>query len=237
MKVNIPINPQPDETTCGPTCLHSIYQYYQDPIGLQEVIDEVFSLEDGGTLGALLAHHALQRGFKATIYSYNLQVFDPSWFTLEMDEIQEKLKEQLKFKKDPKLKIATEAYLKFLESGGKLRFEDLRSMIIRRYLKKGQPVIAGLSATYLYGSKREYGPNLEYDDIRGVPSGHFVVLYGYNIETRMVSIADPLTINPLNGGQFYQMKIDRVVNAILLGIVTYDANLIIISPKKAKASK
>lgn len=154
-----------------------------------------------------------------------------------MDEIQEKLKEQLKFKKDPKLKIATEAYLKFLESGGKLRFEDLRSMIIRRYLKKGQPVIAGLSATYLYGSKREYGPNLEYDDIRGVPSGHFVVLYGYNIETRMVSIADPLTINPLNGGQFYQMKIDRVVNAILLGIVTYDANLIIISPKKAKASK
>jgi hypothetical protein len=237
MKVNIPIKPQPDETTCGPTCLHSIYQYYQDPIALQEVIDEVLSLEDGGTLGALLAHHALKRGFKATIYSYNLQVFDPSWFTLEMDEIQEKLKEQLKFKDDRKLKIATEAYLKFLENGGKLRFEDLRSMIIRRYLKKGQPVIAGLSATYLYGSKREYGPNLDYDDIRGEPTGHFVVLYGYDMETRMVSIADPLNINPLNGGQFYQMKIDRVVNAILLGIVTYDANLIIISPKKAKAAK
>lgn len=237
MKVNIPIKPQPDETTCGPTCLHSIYQYYQDPIGLQEVIDEVLSLEDGGTLGALLAHHALKRGFNATIYSYNLQVFDPSWFTLEMEEIQDKLKEQLKFKDDPKLKIATDAYLKFLENGGKLRFEDLRSMIIRRYLKKDQPVIAGLSATYLYGSKREFGPNLEYDDIRGEPSGHFVVLYGYDMETRMVSIADPLNINPLNGGQFYQMKIDRVVNAILLGIVTYDANLIIISPKKAKVSK
>lgn len=230
----VPIKQQPDETTCGPTSLHTIYEYYKDPIDLDSVIRDVPQLDGGGTLGAWLAVDALQRGYKATIYTYNLHVFDPSWFELERDEIRDKLKQQLKFKNDKKLVAATEAYLKFLKLGGTLKFEDLRSAILRRYLKKDQPIIAGLSATHLYRTKREYGHDLEYDDIRGEPTGHFVLLHGYDTVTRMVAIADPIMANPIGDGQFYQMKIDRVINAILLGIVTYDANLIIISPKKSK---
>lgn len=229
----VPIKPQPDETTCGPTSLHTIYEYYNDPVALSSVISDVLQLEEGGTLGAWLAVDALKRGYKATIYTYNLHLFDPSWFGLEAADIHSKLRQQLTFKHDQKLVSATEAYLQFLELGGKLRFEDLRPSILRRYLKKKQPVIAGLSATYLYGSKREYGPDLKYDDLRGEPSGHFVVLHGYEPETKMVAIADPLMINPIGDGLQYQLKIDRVINAILLGIVTYDANLIIISPKKS----
>lgn len=231
MTLPLSINPQPDETTCGPTCLHTIYMYYGDPISLDEVIVGIQQLEEGGTLGALLAAHALDRGYDATIYSYHLRVFDPSWFTLNMDALINKLELQLQFKGDKKLKIATEAYIRFLKLGGKLRFEDLNSAIIHRHLKKGHPVIGGLSATYLYRSPREYGPGLEYDDIRGEPSGHFVVLHGYDRKTRMLSIADPVRHNPLAEGQLYQMKIDRVINAILLGNVTYDANLIVITPK------
>lgn len=231
MMLRVPIKAQPDETTCGPTCLHTIYEYYKSPISLDMVIEDVLQLDSGGTLGAWLAVDALQRGFKATIYSYNLQVFDPSWFELNREEIQIKLKKQLQYKKDSKLHDASEAYLKFLELGGQLRFEDLLSGILRRYLNKNQPVIAGLSATYLYRSKREYGPSLDYDDLRGEPTGHFVVLYGYDRETRMIAIADPFKANPIDKRQFYQMKIERVINAILLGIVTCDANLIIITPK------
>lgn len=78
--LQVPIKKQPDETTCGPTCLHTIYQFYGDSIELDTIINEILSLEDGGTLGALLAIHALKRGYKATIFSYNLQVFDPTWF-------------------------------------------------------------------------------------------------------------------------------------------------------------
>jgi hypothetical protein len=129
------------------------------------------------------------------------------------------------------MEIVTGAYIRFLELGGKLRFEDLRTGIIRQYLKKGQPLIAGLSATYLYRSKREFGPNLDYDDLRGEPTGHFVLLHGYTPETREISVADPISLNPLGEGPLYKMKIDRVLNAILLGIITYDANLIIITPK------
>ncbi|MCC5942708.1 MAG: C39 family peptidase [Balneolaceae bacterium] len=229
--LRVPIQHQPDDTTCGPTCLHAVYKYYNIPIDLQVVIDQVHQLEDGGTLGVMLAIHALNNGYKATIYSYNLQVFDPTWKGITSDEIIKKLKKQAAFKNNKKLDIASQAYIQFLQLGGRLRFEDLRSAIIRRYLKKNQPIIAGLSATYLYQSAREFGPDLEFDDVRGESTGHFVVLHGYDIETREVYIADPLKKNPVSEGQFYKMKIDRVVNAILLGIVTYDANLIIITPK------
>ncbi len=229
--LSVPIKNQPDETTCGPTCLHAVYEYYNDLINLETVIEQVTALEEGGTLGALLAVHALQRGYQATIYSYNLLLFDPTWKGKTRKDIIRKLNEQAEFKKDKKLSIATEAYIRFLELGGRLRFEDLRSSIIRKYLKKDYPIIAGLSATYLYQSAREYGPKLDYDDIRGESTGHFVVLHGYDTETREVYIADPLRKNPVAEGQFYKMKIDRVINAILLGIVTYDANLIIITSR------
>lgn len=229
--LKIPIKKQPDETTCGPTSLHTLYEYYNDPISLKSVIDEVHQLDEGGTLGALLAIHALERGYKATIYSYNLQIFDPTWAELNNSSMIEKLNEQMAIKKSYKFRLASQAYVKFLELGGKIRFEDLRSGIIRRYLRKGHPVIAGLSATWLYRSAREFGPNSDYDDIRGEPAGHFVVLHGYDPETREIHIADPIVKNPLGNGQFYKLKLDRVINAILLGIVTYDANLIIITPK------
>ncbi len=231
MTLPVPIKQQPDETTCGPTCLHTIYEYYNDFLDLEDVINEVEVLEGGGTFGALLASHALDRGYEAIIYTYHLRIFDPSWMQLDNSQIIDKLKLQLEFKKNQRLKRATEAYIRFLELGGRLRFEDLRAGIIRRYLNKRIPVIAGLSATYLYNSIREFGPDLVYDDIRGEPSGHFVILNGYDPKTRMVSIADPVKQNPLGSGQLYQLKIDRVINAILLGNVTYDANLIVITPK------
>lgn len=227
--LQIPIKRQPDETTCVPTCLHAVYQFFDDSIDLNRVIREVHHLEDGGTLGALLAVHALTRGYKATIYSYNLQVFDPTWFGKESDFIIERLQKQMEFKKDKKLQTAMNAYTNFLQLGGKLKFEDLRSSVIKKYLKKGQPIIVGLSATYLYKSAREFGPNMDYDDLRGEPAGHFVLLHDYDSKTREVHIADPIIKNPFEEGQLYKMNIDRVMNAILLGIMTYDANIIIIT--------
>ena len=71
---------QPDDTTCGPTCLHAVYGYYGDEAELDQVIQETVRLEHGGTLALLLGCHALRRGYQATIYTYHLQVFDPTWF-------------------------------------------------------------------------------------------------------------------------------------------------------------
>lgn len=230
------ILPQPDDTTCGPTCLHAVYRYFNDELPLEEVIAGVPMLEGGGTLAVLLACHALQRGYRATIYTYKMQLFDPTWLLPGGPDIRERLQAQMRYKDDPRLQAATSGYLQFLDLGGKLRLEDLTIDLIRRYVKQGLPVITGLSATYLYRTPREYGPRCDYDDVRGEPSGHFVVLCGYNRENRTIAVADPLLPNPAASGQFYDAAIERVLCAILLGVLTYDANLLIIQPRGERNS-
>jgi hypothetical protein len=55
---------------------------------------------------------------------------------------------------------------------------------------------------------------------------------------RQVLIADPLLPNPFAPTHKYSASWSRVVAAILLGIVTYDANLLTItpSPRRGKGS-
>jgi hypothetical protein len=236
-KLYLDILPQPDNITCGPTCLHAIYRYFGDEIPLHQVVSEVPQIATGGTLAVYLAVHALRRGYNATIYSYNLQIFDPTWASARSEEIAEKLKIQASYKKaDPGLEIATKGYLEFLELGGELRFEVLTAGLIRRYLKRSLPVLSGLSATYLYNSAREYseGNDLILDDIRGKSMGHFVVLAGYDKQDRTVLIADPFLQNPVSSGQYYRVNILRLVCAIMLGTLTFDGDLLIIKPAARK---
>lgn len=248
-RLDLKILPQPDETTCGPTCLHAVYQYWSklterpDPLELEELIGEVERLGDGGTLAVFLACHALRRGYKATIYTYNLEVFDPTWLNREAPEpvdLQSKLREQLEYKADQRIGIATRGYLEYLALGGKLRFEDLTTGLIRRYLKRGVPIITGLSATYLYRTpreiEREFG-NIDFDDVRGEPSGHFVVLAGYNAEERSVMVADPMREDQPFGSHKYEVDIDRLLCSILLGILTHDANLLVLEPAGEKGRR
>jgi hypothetical protein len=232
-KLYLDVLPQPDDITCGPTCLHGVYRYFGDEISLKQVIDEVRPLNEGGTLAVYLANHALHRGYKASIYTYNLQIFDPTWFQDKQISIYEKLELQIALKRDSGLKECVLAYLHFLEHGGEIRFEDLTAGLIRKFLNRSVPILTGLSATYLYSCAREYvkGQTLVYDDVRGVPTGHFVVLSGYDKERRTVLIADPYRPNPVSPYQKYEVDIDRLVCAIMLGILTFDANLLIVESK------
>jgi hypothetical protein len=231
------INMQPDNLTCGPTCLHAVYRYYNDAISLPAVVAEVPSIEEGGTLAVYLACHALRRGYKTTIFPYNLQIFDPTWSAIPPKDIAAKLRRQLSFKKDiPGFELVTSAYLEYLELGGQLKFEVMTASLLRRYLKKSIPILTGLSATYLYDDAREYDTRRgsKYDDVRGESAGHFVVLTGYNKEDRSVAVADPLKKNPIASSRYYCVNIYRLICAIMLGILSYDGNLLIIQPKKKR---
>lgn len=224
----VKILPQPDETTCGPTCLHAIYSYWGKSDPLEDIVARTLKLESGsGTFDVFLACDALRNGFQVTIYTYNLKVFDPTWFAAGVD-IAERLRQQREAKMDRRLRYVTEGYLEFLSLGGQLRLVDLSHTLIHGLLRRGLPILTGLSSTYLYRVAREYGPNDVPDDIRGVPSGHFVVIAGYNHTQRTLLVADPY-----GPTQEYWSNIDRVIGAILLGIVTYDSNLVIIHPRRA----
>lgn len=225
------IEPQPDETTCGPTSLHAVYRHFGDRIGLTQVIEEVASLPTGGTLAVLLGSHALKRGYRATIYTYNLSLFDPTWFASGVD-LPAKLEAQRDAKADDTLRSATEAYLEYLDLGGRISFEECRPRLLRRYLRRRVPVLAGLSATYLYGTSRELPDDNQPDDVRGQPVGHFVLVRGYLRGERKILVADPWHPNPVRAEGIYWVDAHRFVSAVMLGIVTYDANLLVVQPKE-----
>ena len=227
-QLELTVQRQQDDTTCGPTCLEAIYRYHGRELDLEQIAAEVETLPGGGTMAVWLACHALQHGFEAEIFTYNLHLFDPTWFDAGAD-LSERLKAQCRYKRDLKLLHATEGYLEFLRLGGHMRFQELNARLLRRFLKREQPILTGLSATYLYSCAREHAN--EYDDLRGEPTGHFVVLRGYDKVAREVSIADPLLGNPRFGAQYYSVNIDRLLGAILLGVLTHDANLLVIKPK------
>jgi len=219
---------QPDETTCGPTCLHAIYSYWGKTEPLESIIARTRKLESGvGTFAVFLGCDALRNGFAATIYTYNLKVFDPTWFAAGVD-IADRLRQQRDLKPDPRLRHATEGYLEFLRLGGRLRLTDLSQSLVHGLLRRGLPILTGLSSTFLYRAPREYGPDDTPDDVRGFPAGHFVVMAGYNRDERSVLVADPY--GPC---QEYWSNIDRVLGAVLLGIVTHDANLLVIHSHRA----
>ena len=204
-------------------------------MALDTVISDVAMLDrGGGTLDVFLANHALRRGYRVTLYTYNLQLFDPTWFELPVDQVRERLAAQAAVKRKwRRLQAATRGYDEFLALGGTLRLKDLEPKLLRKFLKRGVPVIAGLSATYLYRSMRDIPETNADDDVRSEPVGHFVVLTGYRRITGEILIADPLQSNPLTGSRYYAVDTHRLIGAILLGAMTYDANLLVIEPGTA----
>ncbi len=233
------MKPQPDDETCGPTCLNAIYQYYSLNEPLSQTISNVERSRSGGTLAPLLGLHALDHNLDALIYVNNLDVFDPTWFkqhAANPADLIKKLEAQLSYKKEPAIQESSYAYIEFLTKGGAVRYQTLTVSLLKHFFKQNIPILTGLSATYLYNSAREsFTPEgrSSYDDIRGTPCGHFVVLCGYDEKHRHIIVADPHRENPLSHNNYYKVSSNHLINAILLGVYTYDANLLVVSQRDA----
>ncbi len=226
---------QPTDSSCGPTCLHAIYRHYGHDLDLARLIDEVQQFDDGGTLSVHLARHALRNGFATRLISYNLRIFDPTWWSLDRAGLIGKLRARIRHLENPKAIESHAAYIDFLELGGVVDFFDLNPDSLARLLVQGAPVLTGLSATYLYQHSRET-PDGRDDDVAGSPTGHFVVLTGWHAELRHVVVMDPFEQNPFNPHGEYRVDVHRFINSVMLGIVTYDANLLVITPRDARAT-
>lgn len=232
LSFDVSMNPQPCDTSCGPTCLHGIYDYLGRHVEHQELIDAIPTTQGGGRLGVQLAIDAIQRGFQVRIYSHNLTVFDPTWFSLPQSEAAARLRLQASLKPDPKTQEASLLYAEFIDRGGKILFEDLTPSFLRKLLMRSGPVICGLSATYFYRTMRERDENCADDDVGGYPQGHFVVLSGINGRQTEVLVTDPYETNPLVENQKYRVSTLHFINSILIGVITYDANLLVITKPK-----
>jgi hypothetical protein len=235
-RIPLTIERQPDDTTCGPTCLQAIYRHFGDGASVRDLAREVPALEGGGTLGVLLANHALERSYEARIVTWNLQVFDPTWFRDDRGELVPRLRRRAAEHADPRTRVACEAYARFVELGGRVELRDLTPRLLASLLRGGLPVLTGLSATYLYRDVREL-PDTTDDDVHGDPVGHFVVLSGYLRASREALVTDPLHPNPLSESQTYPVPLPRLVGAIYLGVLTHDANLLVLRPRPSRGRR
>lgn len=223
---------QPDDVTCGPTCLAKVYSFYGYDKPLEDIIIETPRNRDGGTLAVNLGISALRNGFRPTIYPFGLRVFDPSWWHLSRRTLARKLAQRAATARSKRERQTVTAYISYLKLRGRLAFREPATNLLVTILRGGDPILTGLSATYLYGTKREYRDR--YDDIRGEPVGHFVVVCGYYPKSKRFVVVDPFTHVPLSKSGRYSVKAERLIAAILLGDVTYDANLLVLGRRGRK---
>lgn len=226
--LDVPRFEQPDDITCGPTCLKTVYRYYGLDPRLEEIIAELPAVEGGGTVGVFLGLHALERGFEATIYPFSLATFDPTWYELDTPELLAKLALREQAIGDPKLRQVTAAYREFLRRGGRIEFHDLTEWLIHTLVAEGTPVLTGLCATYLYRTARLGA--VDYDDVGGSPEGHFLVICGSLPDRREFVVRDPSRHIPFSRDGRYTIAGERLIQAILTGDSTYDAVFLTIHP-------
>lgn len=226
----VPRFKQPDDSTCGPTCLAQVYRYYGFEKPLAAIIRDTPANPDGGTQAVYLGLSALRDGFRAWIYPYDLRVFDPTWHDLDAAALLKKLEKRLTVARSAKLRKTIRGYMEYLELGGSVRITELSRRLLASILAKGRPILTGLNATYLYRTPREF--NDYYDDVRGEPAGHFVVISGHNPESGHFVVRDPSSHSPFSRSGTYSVDAERLIAAIMLGDITYDAVLLVVSTKE-----
>lgn len=228
MNIPLSIQRQPDDVTCGPTSLHAIYDYYKDMISLSQVISQVQYLGTGGTLAPLLGCHALKRGYRVTLFTSDIVVFDPTWFQKKGVSLSGKLRDQMKHKTDTRFKDVSKAYIQFLGLGGKILFQPPSFSLLKKYLNRKIPLLTGVSSTFLRQESRDMVDRkgeARYDDVRGCACGHFVVLSGYN-KKRQIVVNDPYRSTPKSRRS--TVDVEFLIAAMMLGILTSDADFLAI---------
>lgn len=225
---------QPDDLTCGPTALLQVYRYHGLRLSLAEVIGATRRNPDGGTLAVYLALSALEAGWHPTLYTFDLDVVDPTWEGLPAEEMARRLEARVEEVGGERLRRILRVYAELVRRGGEVRIVDLDRRLLVELLVAGHPVVAGLSATWLYRTPRELAE--EPDDVAGWPVGHFVVVSGYEPEGDRFLVVDPSRDIPISGTGVYAVRSERLMASILLSDTTDDAVLLVLDPPPGGAS-
>ena len=239
--LNVPRYAQPDDVSCGPTCLAQVLAWYGDHRPIPALMARTPTTPDGGTLAVHLGQVALDLGYRARLHPFGARVFDPTWWELEDEEIALRLAQRAEGLQSPTARAEVEAWLRFLVSGGYIDFHEPSAKVLVRILSKGRPIICGLNATWLYREARTNPVTNADDDVHGHPMGHFVTVVGYTGRGLHFHVNDPseeasvaVTGNSAHEDPGrYPLRSDRLIHAILLGDATSDAVLLEIWPPHA----
>lgn len=238
----VPRYAQPDDVSCGPTCLAQVLAWYGELRSIEELGALIRRNPDGGTQAVHIGALALELGYNVRLYPFGVRVFDPTWWELEDEDLVERLTaraDALERIAAPRDEIAAvRAWRDLLQAGGRVAFHEPSPRLMARVLAKGRPLIVGLNATWLYREIRHRPDDNVPDSLAGWPVGHFVVVCGYTGHGRHLHVRDPSEdapehLHPAGAHRgSYPVPGDRLVHAVLLGDLTRDAVLLEVWPKR-----
>ncbi len=230
----VPPMVQPDEVSCGPTCLAAVLRFHGLADASPEEVRRVTPRNpDGGALAPFLGLAAMRLGARARCHPFATRVFDPTWRKLSAAECLRRLVQRTEALPEGRLRRVHEAWRTFLEEGGEVALGELRPSELVQALDAGRPLICGLSITWLYQEPRERPEDNTDDDIHGSPVGHFVVVNGYGGSGQSFFVIDPWPEPPFDRSDgVYRVSQRRLTQAILLGDATHDAVILEVFPRE-----
>ncbi len=185
--LNVPRYRQPP-MMCGATALAEVMEYFDKKrYNIREIAKETEKTYKNIDWLFAAGISAIKRGFKSKITTVSIEIFDPSWATLNKNKLIRKMEKRLEYlmslnTKDSYIVEWNISPLKwaieYLRKGGELFYHPITTKLIKNFLNKKIPLITPMNENLFYGIKRTT-ENDEYDDIKGMGTGHIIVISGF----------------------------------------------------------
>lgn len=207
IKLDVPLICQsPDTIECGLAALAMIYSYYDIPVSLTKLREEV-PLSEVGVYAPQLGTNLIEHGFNAEIITYNPRLIEKIDQTLDQKALLYKFKYKADFLKTEGDKKCINYFINFMEQGGTIRVTIPSLEVIQEQLENKQPLIASLATIIYPGKPDEFHP---YRD-----TIHGVVITGRG--QGLISVNDPSWTEDGGKHSYPELEFLYAVHASALG--------------------
>lgn len=198
---------------CGPISVYTIHQFFGTTITTAEILKDLGVSTKTSTFPSQLAQHLRSFPYDVQLLTSCSYLVSPHWIGKSSLFIAEELQQWLVHHKRSPWRKGAQFLRDYLASGGMIKIINLTTHILDEYLEGGYLILACLEESWLWGRRKIVGKAF-FDDVKGSPRGHFVVLFDGN--DHEYAISDPFPTGlPGRSGNYFVSK-DTVMISILL---------------------
>ncbi|MFH1385599.1 MAG: hypothetical protein ABIG65_00960 [Patescibacteria group bacterium] len=191
-----------------PACLQEVFGFYKKHISQEKIMGSSLNPKLGMSLpeaGIFVGKY----GFTSSIIVNNIEIFDPTWFNLDEKKLTENLKLRRRYV-GKYYKYLIDLYLKYIKSGGKIKFDTIGANLLKKCLSRDIPIIMELASTFLYKKAKSGKPGSFNEPFDGEVEGHGVVIAGF--DGNKFKIIDPnIKNNPYSKNGIYWIGSDELL--------------------------
>jgi hypothetical protein len=178
MKLDVPIVLQTENSLdCGLACVSMLLKYYSIEKSIDELKKEIKIFENVGTYVPQIGEYLIQQGFDVEIVTLNPHLFTNKFKEKSQEELLSFLKETLKNTKKESFKDPLNFFIKFIESGGKIKIKIPDIEDIKEEISQGRPLGALITSNFLLFDKPIF-------------NFHFNIINGF--DNKSVYVNDPM---------------------------------------------